>query len=293
MPEAGDYLLSSAGFSSSEKPLLVLQKNGTFMNFEPLGYTIALQFHIETRFCVGWRDIATGECFPCPDAHTIEGKYEQCATCQARTGFNPAFYHASSVSPQQEARNQEPHILYLAHFGAGTVKVGISHAKRGNGRLLEQGARSAIILDTFPTAHIARQYEARIAAIPAIAETIQLRKKVTLLAQTYNNQNAASELLSVKKNVEALLATRFTGSDVQSFQASYFPDHSPALSEAYETTRENRLSGKAIGALGTILFCDHQGTPVFLPLKKYIGHILTLTYDETPLDLPARQMSLF
>src|SRR5690349_6321107 len=92
--------------------------------------------------------------YVCPDQVMIDKKFDVCPTCQQRTGFNPAFYHASSVSSQQEERNLEPHLLYLAHFGKGIVKVGISHAARNRSRLLEQGARSAIVLDIFPTAHI-------------------------------------------------------------------------------------------------------------------------------------------
>ncbi len=119
----------------------------------------------------------TGVLHTCPDTLKVENKYEQCSGCQKRTGFNPAFYNATSVSEQQEARNAEPHTLYLARFGTNTLKVGISYAKRGNSRLLEQGARDALILDTFPSAHIARQYEAKIAALPNVVETVQLQTK--------------------------------------------------------------------------------------------------------------------
>lgn len=176
MPEPGEYLITGAGFSPDEKPIISLVKDGTFFDFMPLGSHISLKVDTANRACVGWRDITTGERFCCPDQLAVESKYEQCSGCQTKTGFNPAFYNATSVSTQQEARNQEPHILYLARFGKGVVKVGISHAKRERSRLLEQGARDALILETFPSAHIARQYEAKIAAMSDIAETLQLRK---------------------------------------------------------------------------------------------------------------------
>lgn len=293
MPEAGRYLLTGAGFSPDEKPVLTLQKNGEFVQLYPHATTITLRVDPSTRFCVGWRDLTTGELFSCPDSQTLESKYEQCAACQNRTGFNPAFYHATSVSSQQEARNQEPHILYLARFGKGVIKVGISYAKRGISRLLEQGARDAIILDTFPSAHIARQYEAKIAAMPGIVETLQLRKKLSLLEGHYDHTEGAAELLKTKETIEDTLKVAFTANEVMNLDPLFFPDGTPNLAESFCTSEQHALSGRVIGSLGTLLFCSHQETPVFLPLKKYVGYHIELSHGETPLTLPARQASLF
>lgn len=293
MPEAGEYLLSHVGFSQKEKPVLVLQKDGELVNFEPLGHTLGIEINTNNRHCVGWHDLPTGKSFPCPDSQDIEGKYEQCAACQTRTGFNPAFYNANSVSPQQEARNQEPHILYLAHFGTGTVKVGISHAKRGNGRLLEQGARSAIILETFPTAHIARQYEAKIAALPSIAETIQLRKKIQSLSATYADAAAKQELATTREMIEKTLGLRFANQEPLHLTNTFFPDDTPDLTAAHDATNDLKISGKCTGMLGSLLFCHYQDTPIFLPLKKFVGHKIALYHSEIPITLPARQATLF
>lgn len=254
---------------------------------------MTLRFDTSQRFCTGWGDIATGERFACPDHNAVDSKYEQCPACQKRTGFNPAFYHATSVSEQQEARNLEPHILYLAHFASGTVKVGISYAARGNSRLLEQGARSALILDTFPTAHIARQYEAKIAKLAGIAETIQLRKKISSLSEPYDKEKAAKELLETRSRIEAALGTTFTKNHVRSFDALFFPTGMPDLKHANDLTEQNLISGKIIGALGSLFFSQQQHEIFFLPMKKYVGYSAKLSYDEIPLAAPARQTSLF
>jgi hypothetical protein len=293
MPEAGSYLLTGVGFSSEEKPVLTLQRNGEFTHFEPLGTHLTLRFDTSERFCVGWRDLATGELANCPDTHAVDAKYEQCAACQQRTGFNPAFYNANSVSSQQEARNQEPHILYLARFGKGVIKVGISYAKRGILRLLEQGARDAVVLDTFPTAHIARQYEAKIAAMSGIIETLQLRKKLSLLETAYDHQEAERELLETKQRIEEALKVTFTGSSMINLDPLFFPEGTPNLSESFCTSDQKLLSGRVIGSLGTLLFCHYNDTPVYLPLKKYVGYQIEIFHSETPLSLPARQASLF
>jgi hypothetical protein len=293
MPDNGTYILSNVGFSSNEKPTLLLQKDESFLEFTPLGHSFTLSFDINQRHCTGWRDITDGSRFACPDNQLVDAKYEQCPKCQQRTGFNPAFYHATSISPQQEARNNEPHLLYLAHFGSGLIKVGISHAKRERARLLEQGARSAVILDQFPSAHIARQYEAKIAALAGFAETVQLRKKLDLIAQLYNPQTAATELSTAITAIESELGIAFNKSEFISLDAIYFPNQIPELSHTFNTAKQNLISGICIGQLGSILFCSQDDKIFYLPLKKYIGYLVKFTDTLTAIETPARQTSLF
>jgi hypothetical protein len=295
MVEAGNYLLSNVGFSKEEKPYLSLQKDTTFETLLPLNKTITLKIDTSTRFCIGWGDITTGERFVCPDTTQVDTKYEQCPPCQKRTGFNPAFYHASSVSEQQEARNLQPHILYLAYFSPDTIKVGISLAARGHSRLLEQGARSAIILEIFSSAHIARQYEAKIASLPGFAETVLLRKKLSVLDAPYTEARAATLLTDAKSKAEAALGISFPKAITKHFNARFFPSTMPDLTDTFDCSEKHFISGDAIGMLGSLFFCKQQDqdTLLFLPLKKLIGYQLALSYDEVKIDLPARQASLF
>jgi hypothetical protein len=293
MPEEGGYLLLHVGFSKEEKPTLFLQHHNEILSFQPDDKVITLTFDRSERFCTGWHNLRTGESFVCPDHAILDKKYDQCPACQQRTGFNPAFYHASSVSSQQEERNLEPHILYLAHFGKGIVKVGISHAARNHSRLLEQGARSAMILATFPTAHIARQYEAQIAALPNIAETLQVRKKILALSEPYNVNAAYDELIATKKRIEETLSKTFDQVQLREFDSVYFPKITPPLHNAFDTSDLDILSGHTIGMLGSFLFCIQQETPIFVPLKKYLGHTVRITYTQSDIPLPAQQMTLF
>jgi hypothetical protein len=293
MPEPGDYLFSNVGFSPSEKPYLAFEKNDTFTELTPLSNMLTLRFNMNRRYCIGWGNIGTKERFPCPDHNEIDAKYEQCPACQQRTGFNPAFYNATTVSKQQETHNQQPHILYLAHFAKGLTKVGISFAGRGKSRLLEQGARSALILDTLPSALIARQYEAQIATLPNIAETIQLRKKITSFSVPYDSEAAKKELLAERERIEVSLGKQFSKNDVLSLDHYYFSKNIPSFTDAYDCFEQQLLSGETVGMLGTILFCRQQDTLLFLPLKKRIGYRVELSYNELPITLPARQISLF
>jgi hypothetical protein len=293
MPETGEYLLTHIGFSPEEKPIIVLQRDMTSFDLLPLEKTLSLRFDTSQRYCIGWRNMATGEIFSCPDHKTVENKFEQCTACQQKTGFNPAFYYAATVSKQQEARNREQHMLYLAHFAKGVVKVGISHAARNRARLLEQGARSALILSIFPTAHVARSYEAQIAMLPGIAETIQLRKKITSLAQEYGTKLATKELLAARHKVEQTIGMTVTDNNPMSLDPIYFPTTQPDLTNAYDCAEQNFISGQVIGMLGSLLFFTQQNSSLFLPLKKYIGYTVNVSYEERIIPLPARQMSLF
>lgn len=294
MPEEGEYLFSNVGFSVDERPYISLQHGEQFTELAPLGKTLTLRFDTTERFCIGWYDMATSSGqFACPDSQKIDSKYEQCPACQQRTGFNPAFYHAASVSKQQEARNLQPHILYLAHFGEGIVKVGISYAARGNSRLLEQGARSALVLDTFPTALIARQYEAQIAMMPGIVETVQLRKKIACLSSPYDVAAGTNELMKTRTKIEESLKKTFANNAVMSLDTFYFPAVLPDLTDSIDYSDKQLISGEVMGMLGTLLFCSQQDVALFLPLKKLIGYRVTVSHEETQLALPARQTSLF
>lgn len=293
MIQEGEYLLTHVGFSRDEKPTLTFQQNNQTLHFEPLGRTLTLHFDTSARYCVGWHDITKGESFVCPDTSMVNEKYEQCAACQKRTGFNPAFYNATSVSPQQEQRNLEPHFLYLAHFSPGVIKVGISHAARGRARLLEQGARTAVILDTFPTAHIARQYEAKIAGISGIAETIQVKRKLELIKLPYNEKQAIDELIKVRKQIEIILDASFSSSQPTTLHSQFFAGTPPKLETSVNVSEQNTLSGTVTGMLGGLLFSDHQNTAIFIPVKKYTGYTVAISHTERPITLPSQQISLF
>lgn len=292
IPE-GNYLLSHVGFSRTEKPLLIVQQQDEFISYEPLDFTGSLIFNMSIRYCIGWHDIATGENAICPTAEVVDAKYEQCSACQKRTGFNPAFYNATSVSEQQQQRNLEPHTLYLAYFGGAIIKVGITHTKRGYRRLLEQGARCALILDTFPTALIARQYEAQIAQINGIAETIQLKKKIELLTVQFDRTSASQALLSAKRRIEDETKVSFSGNKTIYFDDRYFIAGMPSINTIHDCTNQAIISGKAIAIVGSLLLTMQEDDILVLPLKKFIGYRVSVSHELIPIDTPAQQISLF
>ncbi|WP_372350148.1 DUF2797 domain-containing protein [Streptomyces sp. KL116D] len=85
------------------------------------------------RRCLGvWRG---GRRTACPGWGAVpeRGTRAQCAEC---AGID----RARSVAADTMADDPRPYRVYLAWFGDGLVKVGITGAARGSARLLEQGA---------------------------------------------------------------------------------------------------------------------------------------------------------
>lgn len=293
LPE-GTYLFVHYGYGPDHQPQLsLLPDNGeAFAHFEPRGESFTLDFDAGTRYCGGWHDLATAESFPCPDAAELPDQYDQCRRCQQKTGFNPAFYNAASVSEQQQKRNAEPHILYLAHFAPGVVKVGISWHKRGIRRLLDQGARSALIIKTYPTADIARQYEAKTAALPGIAETLQVRQKHQYLKRPYDAAAGDAELRAARERLIRDIGLHPDDNDPMHLDSCYLGDNPLHPQDLVDITQQ-RISGTCIGMIGSVLVMAQDDLQYSLPLSKLTGYKATLSYDVAKNQAAPHQASLF
>lgn len=290
----GDYTFIHYGFGSDDltPQLSFLNDAGDdFISFNPQHKQFTLTFDTTNRFCTGWHDLESAKSFPCPNSSTTTAQYEQCRACQQKTGFNPAFYHASEISPQQQARNQQPHILYLAHFAPGVVKVGISWAGRGIRRLLEQGARSAIILNTFPDATQARMVEASTARLPGVAETLQVRNKLQLLTKKYDPKAALDELQTVA-DVVAKQHNIKLKDQPKHLDYHYFANYQPQT-DVIDLTKQQKISGTCLGMIGGILIVQQDDQQFALSLSKLKGYKVNFCDDIKKNEHEPVQASLF
>lgn len=291
----GEYLFIHYGYHGNDlMPSLTLYKKGadTFEHFAPRGKTITLNFDTSARSCTGWHDLATGESWPCPDTATVDTTYNQCMHCQRKTGFNPAFYNAASVSEQQQVRNALPHFLYLAHFGPGVVKVGISWAGRGIRRLLDQGARSFVIIKEYPNANVARQYEAKIASLPGIAETLQAKAKYKLLTLPYDPVAGATELLAVRERIAKELGIHADDNSPQHLDTLYLGEHNFVPHQLVHL-KDGAISGQNLGMIGSTYIAEQNGTPYYLGLSTLTGYTLHISEQEQQNTHAPQQTSLF
>jgi hypothetical protein len=135
------------------------------------GLRLALQMGGPRR-CIGTWDAVAGRRRPCPLSSAVAegGPDAQCAAC------------ASLDRGRRIARDRADHdtrdfLLYLAWFGPGLTKVGITAAERGADRLLEQGALAHTWLARGPLAPIRR-------AEQAAAATGRARERLPTAAKT-------------------------------------------------------------------------------------------------------------
>lgn len=290
MPE--EFLLSYASFDAENRPFLEWQVDGKTERGDVLGQELSLEFDFSTKYCTGWLDFDNHCSQACPDGAMVDEKYENCLKCRNRTGFNPAFYHADSVSAQQQKINQTPHFLYLAYFSPEVIKVGISQEARGIRRLLEQGARMALKLETFASALIARQYEAKIAGLSGIMETVAANKKLGLIKQPLDAAMAEQALADALVRIQQKLGLDFPHRTLIMCD-DYFHTEGRDLSSVIDMTGNTVLAGTVVSVIGSVLITEYDRQLLAYNLKKFIGHRAQVVQEAVDLEIPNTQLTLF
>ena len=290
MPD--DFLLAYASFNADNQPFIDCQIDGEIKRRELFGQDLSLEFDFSTKYCTGWVDFENHCSQICPDSATVDGKYENCLKCRDRTGFNPAFYNADSVSAQQEKINQNPHFVYLAYFAPGVIKVGISQEERGIRRLLEQGARLALKLETFSSALIARQYEAKIARLDGIVETMPIHKKLELIKQPFDRADGEEKLRQKLLEIEQKIGVSFPKSELIPCE-DYFHTNNINLTRAMIMKDQNQLVGRVRSIIGPILITDYDGQLLAYNVKKFIGYQAQTIDGVISIEIPSTQLALF
>ncbi|WP_367043607.1 DUF2797 domain-containing protein [Streptomyces sp. Je 1-332] len=131
-----EWRIAGLSWADAERPALVWERG----DVSPLVVGRRLGFRaVGRRECVG----ARGN--PCPVAAAVPGRGTQarCAEC-ARLD------RAHSVAADTIADDPRTYRVYLAWFGPGLVKVGLTREERGPARLLEQGAVAYVWLGRGP-----------------------------------------------------------------------------------------------------------------------------------------------
>lgn len=287
-----EFLLSYASFNADNKPFVECQVGDKIERHELFEQDLSLEFDFSVKYCTGWVDFENRCSQICPDHATVDEKYENCLKCRDKTGFNPAFYNVSSVSVQQEKINQNPHFVYLAYFAPNVIKVGISQEERRIRRLLEQGARLAIKLETFSSALIARQYEAKISKLDGIVETLPVSKKTELIKQAFNRADGERELRQKLLEIEQKIGVSFPKSELIPCE-DYFQTAGVNLSRVVLMKNYSQLVGHVRSVIGSIVITDYDGQLLAYNIKKLIGYRAQKVDREIELDLPTEQLTLF
>ena len=289
---SGEFLLSYASFDTENRPFLEWQVDGKTERRDAMGQELSLAFDFSAKYCTGWVDFENHCDQACPEQAMAETKYENCTKCRDRRGFNPAFYHANSVSARQEKINQQPHFVYLAYFSPEVIKVGISQEERGIRRLLEQGARLALKLETFSSALIARQYEAKIARLEGIMETVAASKKLELIKHPLDTAAAEKTLADALVRIHHQLGLDFPNREFITCE-DYFHTDGRDLSSVIDMTGNSTMAGTVVSTIGPILITDYDGQLLAYNVKKFIGYQAQKITGDIELELPSEQLTLF
>ena len=287
-------LLTYFGFDENNSPYIKFANENGRLEDRKIVFRddLSLKFDVSERYCVGGHDFVANENLTCPNRAVIDKRYSQCRECMKKTAFNPAFYYSDRVSTTQLEYNKEPHMLYLAYFGDELIKVGISNHRRKIKRLLEQGARAAMILGEFSSANIARQYEEKIARMDGIIETLQVARKIEVLdEETFDFDVAEKRLLEVESRIEKELRVEFENHDVINCD-TYYGD-TGGLRDLYDMSETAMISGKIRACIGSLLVMENWGSLLVLPLKKFVGYRMELSSVAERIELAPKQVGLF
>lgn len=290
MPDS--FLLSHVGFDESCQPVLGLEAKGDILNIPILSLELSYLFDRSVRYCTGWINIETKAALPCPENAIVSLKYSNCPRCNQRTGFNPAFYNAKTISDQQARLNRQPHFVYLAYFAPELVKVGISQESRGISRLLEQGARAALKLETFPSAYVARQYEQRISRELKLAETVSISKKIHYMTKEFQIAAANNILNETLNKIEKQLSTDFSNAKLIETN-KYFFSNDIDLSRAVHHKELLHVVGRVVAMIGSLIVSEHRSNLLIYDMKSFIGYKARFESQELDITTSNEQLTLF
>lgn len=299
-----DHATVLAGYGFAEDgPYLKINDidAGTVERFPVRGRVFSLRC-LPRRVCIGRFDLETFQAEVCPLNVELlpDSKDTMCPACVKATGFNPSFYYADFISPQQRAYNLTPHFTYLAYFSPRHVKAGISSETRGIERLLEQGARAARVVGRFANADDARALEAALCACPDVLETMRASLKARLLVEErYDPGEAMRALDDAAKRlaqVDAVAQAGFAPEQARDLSPYYFGGPSPDVDDIEMAEGfPDSCGGVCAGMVGSVLVFEQDGMFFSVPVKDWESHGVDVLEDEVICSYKAqpRQFSLF
>ncbi len=192
----------------------------------PIAVGQELAFAIDgQRECLGYRPPSGGSSLiPCPEE--VKGiSASQCQECFARAVILPCLRCDGDRCRNPERRGScvqpENHAVYLASFGPGIHKVGVARWERRQERVLEQGARAALIIAR-DDGQMVRRLEQAIRRI-GIPDRITPGVKVSALTKRGDPGHLSEELLSALAGIRH----RVRGKWIETPELLDIPEFSP------------------------------------------------------------------
>ncbi|MEV6167634.1 DUF2797 domain-containing protein [Streptomyces sp. NPDC051954] len=217
------------------------------------------------RQCVGARG------HPCPVRAGVSGRSTG-ARCEECARLD----RAHSVAADTMADDPRPYHVYLAWFGPGMVKVGITAEERGSARLLEQGAVCFSWLGLGPLM-AARRTEELLRAALRVPDRIPYADKRAVRSDLPGTAaERAAELGGLHARAVALggwpeSLAREPYRPVDHAEVFGLPGLAPAVGEVRELVAGGVISGQLVAAAGPDLHLENGGRVVVLDTRVMTG----------------------
>ncbi|MFK4544030.1 hypothetical protein RKD29_003626 [Streptomyces tendae] len=238
------------------------------------------------RTCVGARGNA------CPVRAGVPGRSTG-ARCEECARLDRAY----SVAADTVADDPRPYHVYLAWFGPGLVKVGITAEERGSARLLEQGAVCFSWLGRGPLMAARRTEELLRAALGVPDRIPYVHKRAVRAALPESASERAAEIAALHARAvalggwpEALTPEPFRGVDHAGvFGIEGAERGSAAVAEVTELVAGGAIGGELVAAAGPDLHLATERGVVVLDTRLMTGWEL-LAAEGEPCAVPVREL---
>lgn len=247
------------------------------------GMPILFRVHERWRLCIGYRERTTLKRLPCPQHGEELGSIErgpdyarvfQCSTCAELEGVPEWLRHEAMPrwvgleTPSPEALEQapylsEPHIVYLAAFGPGRVKVGVAIERRARLRFLEQGAHLGAIIARCPDGFAARRMERALCDLGLI-DRVRAASKIRGLYPLLTDAEAREEVDKTFSYVTRHLTTEevtylLPTPEVEDFRPAFCLQAVHAQPERLFPTVDVPIHGRVLATAGSCIVMERDG----------------------------------
>jgi hypothetical protein len=265
-------------------PLLAGMADAPLRRFpiEP-GLSLLFRVHERRRICVGYRERATLKRLPCCGQGEELGSVErgpdyarvfQCSACTELEGVPewlrheamPRWVGLETPSPaalEQAPYLSEPHIVYLAAFGPGRVKVGVAIERRARLRFLEQGAHLGAVIARCPDGFAARRMERALCDLGLI-DRVRAASKIRGLYPLLTDAEARAELDKTFRYVARHLKTEETAlllpePEIEDFRPTFRLQALRAQPERLFPTVDVPIHGRVLAIAGSCIVLERDG----------------------------------
>ncbi|MCL8014606.1 DUF2797 domain-containing protein [Streptomyces sp. AS02] len=235
------------------------------------------------RTCVGARG------HPCPVRAVVPGRSTG-ARCEECARLD----RAHSVAADTIADDPRPYHVYLAWFGPGMTKVGITALERGSARLLEQGAVCFSWLGAGPLMAARRTEELLRAALRVPDRIPYGDKRAVRSVLPASAAERAAEVADLHARAAALPGwpeslDREPCQPVDHAGVFGLADLPSAVGEVSGLVAGGAVSGRLVAAAGPDLHVETGGGVVVVDTRLMAGWELVPVGEDSELTLPVRE----